>query len=150
MSAPVTPTVAIRSARAADLPAIEHLLDQAGLPRAGVAGHVEDFRIAVTAGGVVATAAIERYPPYGLLRSVAVDPGQRGRGLGALLTARAIERARTGGLAALYLLTTTADAWFPRFGFRRVDRAALPEALGASEELRGACPETAVCMELRL
>ncbi len=150
MSEKSLPTVIFRRARPADREAIERLLAASGLPLAGVPEHLGDFLLAATAGGIVATAAVEPYPPVGLLRSVAVDPAQRGRGLGALLTARAVERARRSGLTALYLLTTTAPDYFPRFGFRAVPRPSLPAALGASEELRGACPEGAVCMELRL
>jgi amino-acid N-acetyltransferase len=45
--------------------------------------------------------------------------------------------------APVALLTETADGWFPRFGFRPVPREALPAALSASAELRGACPATA-------
>ena len=150
MSENTLPTVAVRAARAADRAAIERLLGAAGLPLAGVADHLGEFLVAITSAGIVGTVAVESYPPSGLLRSVAVDASQRGRGLGALMTLRAIERARSRGLAALYLLTTTASEYFSRFGFRAVPKAALPPEVGASEELKGACPDTAVCMELRL
>ena len=46
----------------------------------------------------------------------------------------------------VYLLTTTAPDWFPRFGFTVARREELPEVLNASEELRGACPSSAVAM----
>ena len=46
----------------------------------------------------------------------------------------------------VYLLTTTAPDWFPRFGFTVTRREELPEVLDASEELRGACPGSAVAM----
>lgn len=150
MKDPAHPTVMIRPARPEDRGAIEQLLADAGLPLAGVAEHLAEFSVARAAEGIVATAAIESWPPYGLLRSVAVAPSQRGRGLGGLLTARAIEAARARGLRALYLLTTTAERFFPRFGFRVVPRDELPDELGGSEELRGACPETAVVMALEL
>jgi len=144
------PTVTVRPARPTDREAIERLLAAADLPLAGVAEHLGEFLVAVSSGGIVGTAAVEPWPPSGLLRSVAIHPSQRGRGLGALLTARAIERARSRGLTALYLLTTTAADWFPRFGFRSVPRARLPAELEGSAELRGACPDSAVCMELPL
>jgi amino-acid N-acetyltransferase len=44
-----------------------------------------------------------------------------------------VGKASTGGTAG----------YFPRFGFRPVDRAALPAALATSAELRGACPASA-------
>ncbi len=57
--------------------------------------------------------------------------------------------AQAGGAQELVLLTTTADAWFPRFGFERMSRDAAPASLRASEEFRGACPASAVVMRLR-
>jgi len=144
------PTLVIRGARPADRAAVERLLAAARLPLAGVAEHFDEFLVAAASEGIVGAIAIERYPPFGLLRSAAVDERWRARGLGALLVAKALARAREDGLAALYLLTTTAADWFPRFGFRACAREALPEALRASEELRGACPDSATCLVLPL
>jgi len=93
---------------------------------------------------------VEVYGAAGLLRSVAVHPGQRGTGLGQALTRAAADLARGAGVEELYLLTTTAEGFFPRLGFERVERGELPAALGASAELRGACPASAVAMRLRL
>ncbi len=50
-------------------------------------------------------------------------------------------------LLASVLLTTTAEDWFPRFGFVRIARDAVPAALHASAELRGACPASAAVMQ---
>lgn len=144
------PTVVVRPARDSDRDAIERLLVAANLPLAGVAEHLGEFLVATGSAGIVGAAAVEGHGPYGLLRSVAVDESQRGRGLGGLLIARAIQRARGRGASALYLLTTTAAGYFSRFGFRAVPRTGLPAELSASEELRGACPDSAVCMELAL
>ena len=57
--------------------------------------------------------------------------------------------AQACGAHDLVLLTSTADAWFPRFGFERISRDAAPASLHASEEFRGACPASAVVMRLR-
>ena len=53
-------------------------------------------------------------------------------------------------LAELYLLTTTAEGFFPRLGWEPVARAELPAELAGSQELRGACPASAAAMRLRL
>jgi amino-acid N-acetyltransferase len=76
-----------------------------------------------------------------LLRSVAVRAEQRGRGVGAELVRAAL--AAAGPRRPVALLTETGAGWFPRFGFRPVERAALDPALAASAELAGACPATA-------
>jgi amino-acid N-acetyltransferase len=150
MDSSIRTTVVVRPARPADLSAVESLLEAAKLPRAGLAEHFPNFLVAVTADGIVGVVGLELHPPFGLLRSLAVSDAQRGRGLGSLLVARAVARARLKELRAIYLLTTTADRWFPRHGFRPIARAALPVELEASEELGGACPDTAVCMEQTL
>jgi amino-acid N-acetyltransferase len=47
---------------------------------------------------------------------------------------------------ALYLLTTTAEHYFPRFGFTEVGRDAVPQEIRDTLEFRSACPESAVAM----
>lgn len=147
---PTVPRPAISPARASDLPEVLALLSAAGLPTAGVAEHFPArFLVARDAGALAGVAAVERHGAAGLLRSVAVRPDRRGTGLGRDLTRAAVGLARAEGLAELYLLTTTAEGFFPRLGFERVPRAALPAELEASEELRGACPAGAIAMRLR-
>ncbi|NVJ25326.1 GNAT family N-acetyltransferase [Myxococcus sp. AM011] len=136
----------LRPARPADLGAVEALLDAADLPLQGVADHLPHFLVAECEGTLVAAAGLELYGTSALLRSVVVNENQKGKGVGAELVHRLVERAGADGLEALFLLTTTAADYFPRFGFVRIDRAALPAELHASEELRGACPASAVVM----
>jgi amino-acid N-acetyltransferase len=86
------------------------------------------------------------YEGGALLRSVAVDPAERGSGLGRLLNERAIGEADARELAAVYLLTTTAEEYFTRFGFAVVAREQVPDSLRASVEFQSACPATATVM----
>lgn len=80
----------------------------------------------------------------------AVAESARGRGLGGRLTGEVIEAARAAGLRRLYLLTTTAEAIFPRYGFRRIERWEAPARVQASVEFRELCPASAVAMMLEL
>ncbi len=137
----------MRPARPDDLAAILALLDAAGLPPEGVGEWLPRFVVAERDGAVVAAAGLEVYGRAGLLRSVVVAPEARGDGMGAALTERIAADAASAGVRMLYLLTTTASEYFPRLGFRRIAREALPEAISASEELKGACPVSAVVME---
>jgi amino-acid N-acetyltransferase len=138
--------VAIRPARPDDLAAVSDLLSAAGLPLAGVPEAFGEFVVAESEGRAVGAAGLERHGDVGLLRSVVVVPAYRRTGLGGTLTERILTRARNEHLKSVYLLTTTAAGFFPRLGFHRIERAALPAALNTSEELRGACPDTAVAM----
>jgi amino-acid N-acetyltransferase len=140
----------VRPALANDWAAIERLLSERDLPTAGAREHLDAFVVAAEGPVVVGCAGIERYGDVGLLRSVAVAEGLAGRGLGATLVTALLEQARGLGLRAVYLLTTTAAGYFPRFGFESIPRDGLPPSLSASEELRGACPASAVTMRLTL
>jgi len=130
--------------------ALRRLLAEAGLTLEGFDAIDGPLLVVVLGGEVVGGAAVERWGAAGLLRSVVVAEPLRGRGVGSLLVGAAIEAARAAGLDELYLLTETADDWFPRFGFAPVAREDLPAALGGSAELRGACPESAMAMRLAL
>jgi amino-acid N-acetyltransferase len=70
--------------------------------------------------------------------------------VGDALTRDRIEWARRRGLRSLYLLTTTAGDYFPRFGFALVGRDTAPDAVRKSREFADACPSTALFMSLPL
>ena len=133
-----------------DLPQILALLEANGLPPAGLADHLGGTLVARSAGRVVGSAAVEMYGPYALLRSVAVDEDHRGGGLGQRLTREVLELARERGAVAAFLLTESADGFFPRFGFEPVGRSGVPEAIRGSVEFVSACPESARAMSADL
>lgn len=139
-----------RKATPADWPAIAGLLTASGLPLAGAEEHVAGFLLAVVGGELVGASALERYGEAALLRSVAVGGPRRSGGLGQELVRRLLDDGRAHGVRTVALLTTTAERFFPRFGFRRADRMAVPAALQASAEFQGACPDSSVCMLLDL
>src|SRR5437762_1927229 len=136
----------LRAAERTDLPAIEQVLTASHLPLAGVADALPGFVVAESDGTIVGTAALEVCCDNALLRSVAVAPEWRSRGLGRALVTRVIADAEARGLRALYLLTTTAEHYFPSFGFQQVTRDDVPAEVQGTEEFRGACPASAVVM----
>jgi len=150
---PVSPrkgdTVRIRNAHIADLPAVERLLAENDLPLEGVSDNFARFIVAEDEGAVVGAIGLENFASVALLRSAVVARDHRGTGVGSQLVEQALERAEREGVNEIYLLTTTAEGYFPRFGFDRTERSGVPDALKASHEFRGACPETAVVMTRR-
>jgi amino-acid N-acetyltransferase len=139
----------IRLATAGDADAVEALLTASHLPLDGVREALPCFVVAHDAGHLVGVAGIEECGVRGehaLLRSVAVDPAWRSRGLGRALVGRAIALAEQRGAKALYLLTTTAERYFPSFGFTPTSREAVPPDVRATAEFQGACPGTAAVM----
>jgi len=140
----------IRAATAGDLPAVMALLEASRLPLAGVEGYVATTLVAQRSARIVGCAAVEIHGTAGLLRSVAVDEARRGEGLGHQLTQAALDLARSRGVRRVYLLTTAAEAFFPRFGFRTLPRDQVDAAVRQSVEFTTACPASAVAMRADL
>ena len=138
--------VRLRRATPADTEPVARLLTEQALTRAGLPEWIRCFWVAEDQGAIVGVAGLEIYGTAALLRSVAVDQAWRGTGLGRLLTEHALDDAKSAGAGDVYLLTTTAEHYFPRIGFACVARESVPDALLASEEFRGACPASAVVM----
>ena len=148
----IDPTAAtIRRATNADLPEIIALLTASHLPSVGVAEALARFLVAESSDAIVGVVGLESCcDRYALLRSTAVHDDWRGRGLGRKLVERAIAEAEAQGIEALYLLTTTAESYFPSFGFVRVTREDVPNEVKVTEEFQSACPASATVMTLAL
>ena len=136
----------IRQAKNSDLSAVESLLTASDLPIDGVRDNFSSFVVADDDGAIAGAIGLEKYGSVGLVRSAVVAADHRGTGVGRKLVEQLLERAEEAGVDELYLLTTTAEKYFPRFGFKRTTRATVPDAVKASAEFRGACPDTAVVM----
>ena len=137
----------LRTATPADLPDVLSLVRRSGLPIEGIgADALRDFVIAECGGKLIGVAGLEVYQDSALLRSAAVEDSWRGTGVGRALVDRALAIAEEHGVHDIFLLTTTAEHYFPRFGFVGVDRASVPQSVQASAEFRGACPSTALVM----
>ncbi|HYN08972.1 MAG TPA: arsenic resistance N-acetyltransferase ArsN2 [Vicinamibacterales bacterium] len=142
--------IVVERARPEDCDTIVELLKAEHLPPDGLLDHLDTTLVARQNGHIVGTAALEVYVDGALLRSVAVASALRGRGVGRDLTEAALAAARDLRVPALYLLTTTADNYFPRFGFERITRAEVPASVQASVEFTSACPASAVVMRKQL
>ena len=137
----------LRPARPGELDAIVALLGAAELP-------VEDFDVAKLDAFVVATegdvcvgvVGLEIHESNALLRSLAVEPRHRSRGLGARLVHAIETEARARGVTALYLLTTTATTFFERVGYAAHDRDRVPPSIAATTEFSSLCPDNADCL----
>lgn len=147
----------LRAARSDDLHAVGRLLSDSALPTAGVAellaGHARDVLVADDPrrpGELSAVAGLEVRGETALLRSVAVHSTWRTHGLGRALVERVMHLGQTRGVRSLYLLTTTAEHYFPKFGFQHVERDAVPPEIASTLEFRSACPASATAMRASL
>ena len=140
----------IESATERDLPEIRALLERLHLPVAGVDEHLPTMLVARDGEQIVGTAGLELYADGALLRSVAVEPRLQGQQLGHRLTDAALDLAATHGVNTVFLLTTTAERFFPRFGFEPIARDQVPPSVRESVEFQSACPASAIVMRRRL
>lgn len=131
--------------------AVTHLLMEAGLPSSDLtAAHLEHF---FACGSVDAPDGIVGVEPHGsvaLLRSLAVSLECRGRGCGTALVAQAERYAQSRGAKDIYLLTTTAEPFFERLGYARVQREAAPVAIRQTHEFVTLCSSSSTLMVKRL
>jgi amino-acid N-acetyltransferase len=131
---PIGPAAASALLAANDLP-IDDLDDPA----------VELFG-AFAGGALVGVIGLETRGGVGLLRSLAVATAHRERGVARALCDRVLERARARSLVALYLLTTTAAAYFVRHGFVAIPRDEAPPAIRTTAQFASLCPSSATVM----
>jgi amino-acid N-acetyltransferase len=140
--------VTITPAKAEDIDAIKRLLTQSELPIAGVDDHWKTFIVARDGNRIVACGGSEAYQFAALIRSIAVEPEYRKHGLGRRLVRQLLDRLASRGLREFYLLTTTAEEYFRKRGFKTIDRDEVHPQLLSSREFQDACPDSAVCMRL--
>lgn len=136
--------------RATDDDDVLGILGEAELPTDDFTEGEMVFLVAEEDGAVVGTIALEVYPPSGLLRSAAVRPTHRGRGVAALLVQELMREARSRSLSELVLLTTTAAGYFERMGFARVSRESLAGQVLSSRQFTGTTCSSAAVMRIGL
>ncbi len=138
-------SLSIEAASAADLEAIRAMLEASGLPIDDIEAHIPSFLLAKR-DRMIGTVALEYAGSAALLRSLCVLPEYRGEAVGTRLLTAIEAEASSRGVRALYLLTTSAAAFFERHGFSPTARSLAPSSLRGSAQFRSLCPATAVCM----
>jgi amino-acid N-acetyltransferase len=140
----------IRRATADDDGDVRGILAGANLPADDFSGGEMVFLVAEEDGAIVGTIGLEIYPPAGLLRSAAVKPAHRGRGVAALLVEAVMREARSRSLDEVVLLTPSAEVFFRRMGFTRVPREAITGPVLSSRQFTGATCVSAAVMRYAL
>ena len=123
----------IREATHADTEALCAILAESELSSHAVLAPGTRYWLAQRAGGDIAgVVGLEYGAAAVLLRSAAVRPDARGRGIGTALVQRALASAVADGIRSAYLFSTGAGAYWSQQGFREVPVpelvAALPDA----------------------
>jgi amino-acid N-acetyltransferase len=127
------------------------LLEAQGLPVSDITDeHLEHFFYFGSCGSPTALVGVEVYGTDALLRSLVVANAARAQGLGSSLVEHAEDYAASRQVSAMYLLTTTAESFFRRRGYRCIDRAQAPAAIQSTREFASLCPASSAFMIKRL
>lgn len=139
----------IRPATVRDESAVRGLLADGALTSVDLdAEALAQFLVAADeAGTVLGTVGIQAERDIALMRSLAVRGSSRSAGIGRTLVAAAESRARCDGIHAVYLLTTTAEAFFTRLGYRVIERSTAPPYIRGTAQFAQLCPASSVLME---
>jgi amino-acid N-acetyltransferase len=146
--------VSIRRAMLSDIRPVTELINSYArngtmLPRTEfeMAENIRDFLVASEDGKIVGCGALHFYTPQaGEIRSLAVEPGLKTRGIGRLLVEALEAEARENDLLSIFAFTYV-DGFFQKLGFVEVDRGELP--LKAWKDcLR--CPKFQACDEIAM
>ena len=99
---------------------------------------------------LVGVGGVELYGSDALIRSICVDEAYRSQGMAEILTEHIEQYAKKNGADCLYLLTTTAENYFKRKGFVKIERDSVPQNIQQSSEFSAMCPASAAVMKKNL
>jgi len=141
--------VRLRALVPAESPEVRALLAASDLPT----DDIDDASISLVGAfdddALIGVVGLQACGGVGLLRSLAVAPGHRDRGIARALCERVFEMAGERAMESLWLLTTSAKDYFTRRGFEAVPRDEAPEAIRTTAQFTALCPSSAHVMRRR-
>jgi amino-acid N-acetyltransferase len=99
---------------------------------------------------VVATVAVEYDYNDALLRSLSVSEEKRTSGIGKKLVAFVEDYVKKQGVQNIYLLTTTAEDFFLKRGYKTIGRNAVPDFIKNTSEYSVVCASSSTLMKKEL
>lgn len=142
--------VAFRVATAADAARVAELLGETGVHSVGVGPGISAFVIADSPAGPIATIALEIFGGDALIGSVCVHPSWRAQGVGTALVEHVLTEAAMEAVDSVYVLSSSVDRFFARFGFVRISWSEMPFTITRALSQRGAAVPGATAMHLLL
>ncbi len=135
------------NASAQDLAGIRWLLAADHLPFEDLTERsLKTFVVLQDGKQVAGAVGIEVYEEVALLRSLVIAPEFQSHGYGTQLTSAIEKVAEKAGIKSIYLLTTLAEGFFSRRGYRRIERSQAPTAIQGTTQFSALCPASAVLM----
>jgi len=138
--------VKIQPANQADLNKIIRLLSKEKLPVVDIGDEAVRLFVARMKDELIAVIGLEQYKNIGLLRSLAVDDAYKNQKAGERMIQYLFNFCDEEKITVLYLLTTTAENYFTRFGFQQTERIKVPDVIQQTRQYKELCPSTSVVM----
>ena len=130
-----------------DLPQIEMLLQQSGLPYTDCHNHLKNFVIAKEDDEIIGIGGLELYGEVSLIRSLVVSEKYKGQGIGHTIYTKIKDKAIMLGVKEFYLLTHTAAAYFKARNFYIIKRDSAPQSIQQTNQFSKLCPSSALVMK---
>jgi amino-acid N-acetyltransferase len=136
----------IKQATEREFDAIKKLLDDNNLPTTDIYQDNIQLFIGLIDDKIMSVIGLEKYKNVGLLRSLAVTDLFKNQQVGSRLIRHIVDLCASEHIDKIYLLTTTAEKYFVKFGFTKIERMEAPDILKQTREFKDICPVSAVLM----
>ena len=136
----------IKQATEREFDAIKKLLDNNNLPTTDIYQDNIQLFIGLIDDKIMSVIGLEKYKNVGLLRSLAVTDLFKNQQVGSRLIRHIVDLCASEHIDKIYLLTTTAEKYFVKFGFTKIERMEAPDILKQTREFKDICPVSAVLM----
>jgi amino-acid N-acetyltransferase len=138
--------IIIKLADKLDINTIINLLRENKLPSDDLEESSVKLFTAKNEDEIIGAIGLEQYGSVGLLRSLVVRDGYKNQKLGEKLVNYLLDFCSSEMIEELFLLTTTADKYFLRFGFQDFERNNVPNEIAMTKEFKDICPSSSLVM----
>ncbi len=125
---------------------VKLLLRDYKLPYEDIDIHFMNYILAKKEDKIIGAIGLEIYGNLALLRSFVVEESSRNKKIGNKLLLSLLNKSIDKNIETIYLLTTTAEKYFFKNGFKIENRENLPEEIKQTKEFSCICPCSAVAM----
>lgn len=139
----------ITLAEQGDFPQLHEILIKNGLPTAGVDFGKGNYYLA-RGQDLMGVIGAEQYKTAVMLRSLAVTPQFRQRGIAKQLIEYTLQQLQDTDVTDVYLITNTAEQYMANYGFIKIGRDKVPKHVLTASALGDACSLSSTCMHLKL
>ena len=141
-------SVQTRVAKTQDLNIVKRFLQELNLPVEKIEDQFNNFILLFDAQNqLIGCAGLEIYNTDGLVRSVAITKVLQNKQLGSLLVDEIEKLAKKKHLTTLFLLTETAEKFFTKHGYTKLQRDNVPLSIQNSFEYTTSCKKSAIVMK---